>query len=181
MRIEVTADFRKSITAMDVLAGRAGNLTPVFAGPIDRSVTSFFKQQFETQGIAGGHQWPPLKPSTILARTRASHGGRARSGKRGRARAGFAAILIDTRRAWASFVKSGGPESIRIIGAQSLVRGSSVPYMPPHHVTQPDRPKRPVVPDPIPTWLNILWERSITRYVVTGKLSGIAKLTGGGR
>lgn len=166
--VVVTGDFSASFQLLDGIGGRAHDLRPVFRGPIDRSLTSFYTQQFDTAGVAGGFPWAPLKKSTIVARTRASHGGRARTGKRGRARAGFSAILRDTSRGWASFVKAGGPESIRIIGRHQMERGSAVPYMAAHHKAHHNRPARPVVPEPLPRWLTLLWERVIARYVIQG-------------
>lgn len=178
------------------LQAKIGDLRPAYA-LIDRDVTERLRAQFATRGAALGTPWAPLSPNTIRARTRVMKATR-KKGKRsvnkpGRARAGFATPLQDTRRLWASYVKGAGPESYRVIDRMRYARGSAVPYADAHQrpreITQAwgrplksaiTIPARQVVPDTMPAPVLAAWEGTIERYIVSGALQFGAFSKGGG-
>jgi hypothetical protein len=146
---------------------RAGNLTPLFAGPIDKSVTLMFERRFASEGAWGGIRWAGHQPLTIRLRARPGHG---RGG-----------ILRDTSRLWASFVKGSGPDAVRRITPSEYERGSAVPYARFHQrgysltrvfgirLRKPRRvPARPVVPERVPREVLATWERLVKEYVERG-------------
>lgn len=153
------------LSGLDALQRRTDDLRPLFAGSIDRSVTKLFERQFASEGAWGGVKWAQHRALTRTLRARPGHG---RGG-----------ILRDTNRLWASFVKSGGPESVRRITASEYVRGSSVPYARAHQRGFPAVvfgrrtgrrvPARPIVPNPVPREVVATWERLVRDYVLTGK------------
>ncbi len=180
------ANFLPAGRPVEAMRARLRDLSPFFVGVAEPILTSFFLQQFATKGAAGGQPWAPLKPSTVRARTRGGIGGGRlfRKAKRGQARGGILAILIDTRRLWSSYVKAGGPESIRIVTRFQYVRGSAVPYAGAHHEEDivHKRPARKVVVDPLPPWVIILLERGLASYVTKGKIgAGKASKIAGSR
>lgn len=152
LRLSTTIDLSKALTLVQAEQVLAADLTRVFQGPIDALLTRFFEKQFETEGQAGGAPWPPISPLTSKLRKRAGHG-----------HEGPTAVLRDTNVLWGSYVKAGGPDSIRVIEPQFYSRGSAVPYAAAHQQTRlvatlfgrPLRepktvPAREVVPETLP-------------------------------
>jgi hypothetical protein len=174
------------------LSGAIKDLSPVFRGPIDETTTRAFEAQFATKGTRlNGAPWQPLSPTTIALRTRVvtrkdkSTGLKTRrsTNRVGQARAGFATPLQNTRRLWASFVKSGGPEGVRVITPSTYQRGSRLRYAAGHQtgflmtsmfgrpLKTPKRvPARPMVPSVLPADLVNEYERAMARYIVDGAL-----------
>lgn len=161
-----------------LLAGvvqRTGDLSPIFRGPIDKSVTMMEKAQFATKGEFGGRRWAELRPSTKAARPRPG-------GNRG----GIDHPLWDTGAGKASLEKVG-PNSFREITRSSYERGSTLPRMALHQVgytiTQwggrklrhPRRvPARPVVPNPIPEFVQASWAVMLEAYIAGPTGGGIS-------
>jgi len=113
--VSVTVDVGPATTLLDRINRSLTDLTPVLAGPVNKTIDDFFKAQFDTEGSFGGQRWATLAPVTLILRQRRGHG---RGG-----------ILRDTGRLWASLVKLGlGPDAIKVVTANSLVRGTRVPY-----------------------------------------------------
>lgn len=168
------------------LRGALLDLSPVFRGPIDAATTRAFEQQFATKGTRlNGAPWQPLSVTTILLRTRVvTRKGVARTTNRvGQARAGFAAPLRNTNRLWASLVKSGGPEGLRVITPSTYQRGTRLAYAAKHQtgftmhsmfgrpLKVPKKvPARPLVPENLPLDLVQEYELAMARYIVEGKL-----------
>lgn len=162
-RVEID-DALKMLSAVE---RRTVDLRRVFMGPIDASVTEFFTDQFATQGARGGSPWAPVSELTSKLRGRPGHG-----------HEGPSAVLRDTNVLWGSFVKSGGPDSVRAIAPQQYVRGSAVPYAPAHQKAREitklfgrplkrprTAPARPVVPETMPADLIRSWENMIVRHL----------------
>lgn len=166
--VEVKVDLKQAERRLDTVWGALLSLEPVFAGPIDKSVSQLFINQFTTEGEYGGDGiWKPLSPMTLALRKRRGHG---RGG-----------IEQDTRRLWASLVKVG-PESYRVIGPHSYQRGTTLPYaifqqrgfaskmiFGRLRKTATQVPARPIVPHVIPDELVRAWERMISNFIDTGK------------
>jgi len=154
------------------------DLSLVFAGPINKSVDTVFRRQFDSQGGFGGTPWRPLHPVTLRLRQRPGHG---RGG-----------ILRDTNRTWASLTKSGlGPDAIKVVTPTSLERGTTVPHAGYHHTgfkskyfvvvdknglpvpIKRARPKtipaRPLVPDPMPAEVVSTWEKILVNWLIGGQ------------
>ena len=156
-----------------LLAGitrRGQDLSPLFRGPIDKSVTMMFRAQFSSRGAYGGKTWDPLRPSTKRARIRTG-------GNRG----GIEHPLWDTGAGKASLEKVG-PNSFRQITPNSYERGSTLARMALHQTgytvsqwggvrfRRPRRvPARPPVPDPIPAFVLGTWATMIEGYLAYGK------------
>lgn len=154
------------------------DLSLVFAGPINKSVDTVFRRQFESQGAFGGSPWRPLHPVTLKLRQRPGHG---RGG-----------ILRDTNRMWASLTKSGlGPDAIKVVTPHSLERGTSVKYaqwmhtgfkskyfvvVDKHGLPVPIKrarpktiPPRPIVPEPMPAEVVSTWEKILVNFLIGGQ------------
>lgn len=184
--LTATVDLAGAKALLTGLSGAVKDLSPVFRGPIDEATTRAFEAQFATRGTRlNGAPWQPLSPTTIRLRTRVvSRKGIARTTNRaGQARAGFATPLRNTNRMWASFVKSGGPEGVRIITPSSYERGSSVRYAALHQTGFPitqmfgrplkvpkQVPARPLVPTNLPSDLVAEYEAAMLKYIVEGAL-----------
>jgi hypothetical protein len=142
---------------LGAIAARTRDLSPVFRGPIDRSVTEFFGFQFGTSGFYGnGTFWAPLKPDTIRRKSRP-----------GRGLAGPAAILQDTRELWASFLKSGGPGSVRFITPRTYQRGSSLEKAQWAQEGRGGVPPREIVPGQLPERVTRAWAGMIEAFVTS--------------
>lgn len=161
----IRVDAEEALTTLGLILGRAEDLTPVLAGPVNESVNRYFVQQFDSEGGHGGLRWAKLSPVTLKLRQR-----------RGRGRGG---ILRDTNRLWASLTKLGlGPDAIRIITPRSLERGTSVPYARSHQTGWRGQifgrgsvtvPARVIIPDPMPRRISQEWVDLIGAYVGRGK------------
>lgn len=148
----------------------AKDLTPVFQGPIDASVTEFYKRQFETEGAHGGQKWENLSPLTVTLK-----------GRNGRGRAGPETIGRDTNRLWASLTKSGGPMSLRHFGPKEYVRGTRVRHAQWFHEGYDSTsifgrtrkggtrkvPARPIVPETMPQPIIRAWEGMIVHHILS--------------
>ena len=136
-QLSATVDLAGAMQILQGLEHALKDLSPVFRGPIDALTTAAFFAQFETRGTRlNGAPWQPLSPTTIALRTRVvRRGAVARTTNRvGMARAGFSAPLRNTNRLWASLVKSGGPESLRVISPSTYQRGTRVSYAALHQI-----------------------------------------------
>lgn len=181
MPIHVVVDDTVARLVLLRMGKRARDLRSFFRGVVDPSVTEWLKSQFESEGRAGGSPWAPVRPLTVLLRNRPGHG-------RGGFHHGFRAVVgQDVRRMWASFTKSGGPDSVRTILPQFYERGSSNKAA--HlfhsgyrsfvfgHATGRRVPARPIIPDKIPSFLTRKWERSLVRHLEGGV--SVRNLVGG--
>ncbi len=135
---------------------RGLDLRPVLRGGIDKSVSHFFKSQFDSAGGRGGSPWAPLSAATRKSRLRPG-------GNRG----GLSRPLWDVGRLRASLVKVG-PESHRVIERQRYERGTTVPSAQYHQTGTRRMPARQIVPDPLPSALVRSWLRFIEKYWMTG-------------
>lgn len=170
----VTVDVAGAMARLRETIAATRDMTPVFGGPINASVDTLFRRQFESEGSYAGARWAPLRPVTKQLRTRRGHG---RGG-----------ILRDTNRLWASFTKLGlGPEAVKVVTSESLERGSTVPHARFHQTGFVSRtfvvidadgnpiplrrkrpqgvPARPIVPDRVPPALVKAWETFIARWI----------------
>jgi hypothetical protein len=160
-------DLRQALTLLDAERLKAADLSPVFQGPIDSLITRFFERQFDTRGSAGGTPWQNIAPLTQKLRRRPGHG-----------HEGPTAVLRDTNVLWSSYVKSGGPDSIRVIEPQFYARGSAVPYAAAHQEQRTLRmlfgrplrepktvPARPVVPSELPQDVITGIETAVTQHL----------------
>jgi len=164
MPIHVTVLDAPAKVVLKSIGRRARDLSAFYRGPVDRSVTKWLKDRFASEGRSGGPTWAPLRPLTSFLRSRPGHG-----------RAGSSKVGQDVRRMWASFTKSGGPDSVRVIQPQFYERGSDNPaakYF--HHgfklfvfgrQTTRRVPGRPIIPDTIPDFLTKMWERDLVRHI----------------
>lgn len=175
---KIVVDATGALAALGEVLDRATDLSPVLAGPINKSVDTLFTRQFDSEGQYGGTRWAPRAPVTQLLLRRPGHG---RGG-----------IGRDTNRMWASLTKGGsGPEAIRVVTPTSLERGTTVPYARwfaagyvsktfvavgadgqpvPLYRRRPKRiPARPLVPNPIPDVIVRVWQRLIETFIAGGK------------
>lgn len=166
VEVKVSIDVGPALQKITGLSNRAADLSPVFKGPVDASVSQLFIKQFDTEGAFGGDRWAPLLPLTLRLRKERGHG--------------QGGILRDTSRLWASLVKVG-PESLLLISPHSYQRGTTVPYARFHQIGWTSTmifghlrsvaiqvPARPPVPKPIPAETVALWRRSILSYIAGG-------------
>jgi phage gpG-like protein len=175
MDATVKVDVAGAVARLREVMNRTEDLSPVFAGPINKSVNDMFIRVFQSEGSAyGGKRWAPHAPVTKLLRKRRGHG---RGG-----------VLRDTNRLWASLTKLGlGPDAVKLVGKQSLTRGTLVTYAEPHQTGYTSRtfvvvdkagnpvplyrktpvkiPARPFIPDPMPKQMIVAWEKMITDFV----------------
>lgn len=181
-----TVDLSGALRVLSEIGGALTDVSPVFAGPIDAATTRAFEAQFATKGTRlNGAPWQPLSPTTIALRTRivTRKGQQMLTNRVGQARAGFGAILRNTNRLWASFVKSGGPESVRIITPSTYERGSRLARAALHQtgftitsmfgrvLRMPKQvPARPLVPANLPADLVGEFEGAFLRFLRDGTL-----------
>jgi hypothetical protein len=131
----------------------ATDMTPVFRGPITKSLDRFFRRQWDTGGKKGERGgWRPLARSTIRAKQR------ARRGQMG--------ILRFAGRLRSSFIRRTGPDTVNIITPHSLERGSLERKAWWHQEGTRTIPARPIIPDPMPTHLVRAWERLMLAHIV---------------
>lgn len=167
LQIGAKVDLSQALVMLDKEAVLAADLSLPFRGPIDQMITRFFERQFATRGAAGGEAWPKDSALTQRLRSRSGHG-----------HEGATAILRDVNVLWSSYVKSGGPDSIRVIEPQHYIRGSAVPYAWRHQEaslvtslfgrplrTPKTRPARKVVPDELPQDVMLGIENAIADHV----------------
>lgn len=164
------ADISIKIEGLDKalkLSARLGkhskNLSPVFRGPIDKSVTQFFRRQWKSAGKAGGQAWARLRPATVRDKARRNLTGMGILRARGSLRASFV---------------GGAVNRIRIIKKDSYERGSTDPKAAFHQAgwtarqwggrefRRPRRvPARKIVPDRMPSPLVKAWEKTILKFI----------------
>lgn len=66
----VTIGFKELGDLVDGAADRMKNLSPAVAERVREATQAIVRENFETEGAASGHPWPPLKASTVLDRRR---------------------------------------------------------------------------------------------------------------
>lgn len=133
----VSVDMREVNKLLRDLGDRTTDLSPVFMGPVDRLATSIFERQFASEGAFGGQRWPALKRRTLRTKAKLHRQGMG--------------ILRRFNRLWGSLVKSGGPDSIRVIRPRFYQRGTAVPYAGAHqNAKRKGTPVRQLVPNPLP-------------------------------
>lgn len=173
MRLETVEGLIKQINA------KASDLRPVFRGPIATDMASQMRQQFDTRGAHLGTPWPPLSFTTIRLRTKTTGPKSARrsTSRAGRARAGFATPMQDTRRLFFTLTRRSDPEGIRVYQPLQMFWGTRLPYAEPHHrpggfTTQVfgkgkvvTVPARPVIPESMPATIQAVWGNMILNYV----------------
>lgn len=189
-QLTATVNLAGALTPLSALERAFKDVSPVFHGPIDMITTAALLAQFATSGRRlNGTPWKPLSLTTIQLRTRVvrrrtAAGVVARTTNRvGQARAGFTTPLRNTNRLWASLVKSGGPEGLRVITPSSYERGTRVRYAAGHQtgytITQmfgralkaPIRvPARPLVPENLPLDLVGEYEQALLAWLQDGAL-----------
>jgi hypothetical protein len=181
MAVRIEVQVGEAIAELRAALDRVTDLSPVMGGPINASVDSVLKRQFQSEGAAYSGKWAPLKPVTLQLRKRRGHG---RGG-----------IGRDTNRMWSSLTKLGlGPEAVKVVTKDSLTRGTTVPYARWFHggylsktFVVADRnnnpvplrrkipkrvPARPIIPDPWPREVTGAWEKFIARYIEAGRARG---------
>lgn len=189
-QLTATVNLAGALQELSALERAFKDVSPVFRGPIDQITTAALLEQFQSRGAhLNGAPWKPLSITTIHLRTRVVRrrtraGVVARTTSRvGRARAGFTAPLQDTNRLWASLVKSGAPEGLRLISPSSYERGTRVRYAAGHQTgftitTMFGRPlkapihvpARPLVPTNLPAALVGQYELALLKYLQDGVL-----------
>lgn len=162
---------------LDRLRGAALDLRTFFLSVLDPEITKLLEEQFKTRGQALGTPWKALAPGTIKGRQRVivrrGKNGRVLSKtvstKRGRAKAGLDQPLMDQLTMWGSFVKSGGPLSIRQATALEYMRGSRDEKAPIHNrgsSKRPGRPPaRPIIPARLPAPVLRAWGGLLERWL----------------
>lgn len=151
---------------LGVAKRRSIDLHPVLDGPIDKSLTEFFDEQFRTRGMAGNEPWAPLRPATISKKVKqGSVEGPdyplVQHGKLRRAYTGQGPHQLKkvTRRSlergvkhrWAMLHQTG----------YTLKRWGNVVFKKPRKV-----PARRVVPTRFPNWLLVKWENLLANYIM---------------
>lgn len=154
---DVRSNLGDVLEDLDDAQGRTDDLRPVFR-LFDRRVSMFARRQFETSGAVGGDPWEPLKEETKKKRLR------HRGGNRG----GVDKPLWDFGKLKAS-LQTAGPESVREVGRQRYVRGTTVFYARFHQEGTEDIPKRQIFPDPWPDQLRLSVNALMRRHF-EGKL-----------
>lgn len=141
---------------------KSRNLTPVFNGPIRRSVAVAMERQFTSRGSFFGTPWEPLRPFTLTQRR-----------KRGRGKQGDAP-LRDTDRLFRSITRVTDPEGVRVVGPTSLRWGTRVPYAYKHQVGfqqelfghEVEVPARPMLPTvEWPKEVRQQWVKAIVKHI----------------
>lgn len=97
------------------MRGRARDGTRVLRGPIDKSISAFWRRMFISNGLYGGERWAAHSPVTRLIRRKS----------RGRGRGG---LLRDTNRLWAALTKGSGPGAYRRVTPHLIERGTTWPH-----------------------------------------------------
>jgi hypothetical protein len=133
---EVLLDLQQFLATMDATKSAALDLSGAFRGPVDALVTEFFRRRFDSEGAYLGTAWAKHARATLRARKQP---GRGRGG-----------ILRDLNDLWASLTKSGGPGSIRDVGAMLYRRGTTDPKAALHQRGTKHMPARPLIPEPVP-------------------------------
>lgn len=156
---------------------KAKDLRPVFKGPIATSLSRHMKEQFDTRGAHFGTPWPPLSTTTIKLRTRVVGPSSARrsTSRAGRAKAGFATPMQDSRRLYFTLTRRTDPEAIRVYQPLQMFWGSKLPYAGIHQVEHTTQvfgkgpfvtvPARKTVPDEMPVTIQESWARMIAKHV----------------
>lgn len=139
---DVRSNMGDVLKDLDDAQGRTDDLRPVFR-LFDRRVSMFARRQFETSGAVGGTPWEELDESTKKARQR------HRGGNRG----GVSRPLWDFGKLKTS-LQEVGPESVREVGRQRYVRGTTVFYARFHQEGE-GVPQRQVFLDPWPMQLRL--------------------------
>lgn len=166
----------------------SNDLRPVFRGRIGPSMRRHLEKQFDTRGAHLGTPWAPLSLTTIRFRTRevrvnsrgriSKHGARATTSRPGRAKAGFATPMQDSRRLFHALTRITDPEGIRIYEKHRMAWGTSLKHAAPHH--QPGGfqtrvfgrgplkhvPSRPVVPSEMPMPIVSAWSSWLLNHVL---------------
>lgn len=180
----VTVNVGSAVGLLDVVQGRADDLRPVLAGPVNQLIDELYIKQFATEGAYGGTAWRALSPVTVLARQ-----------NRGVGRGG---ILRSTGRLWASLTKGGnGPDAIKVIDKLSITRGTSVPYARYHQTGWVSRtfivldrqgqviplyrkvpkriPARPITPNPLPEDIRRRIETALKNFITNPNSTAIVR------
>lgn len=169
---------KQAETMLKQIGVKATDLRAVFRGPIATSLAGHMKQQFETRGAHFGTPWPPLSTTTILLRTKVTGPSKARRSvsRAGRAKAGFAMPMQDSRRLFFTLTRRSDPEAIRVYRPLQMFWGSKLPYAGIHQEEHTTRmfgkgpllsvPARPTVPDVMPIMIQETWAQMIATHVV---------------
>lgn len=148
--------------ALTAIGNRAGDLTRVFKGPVDKVVRDFYDRQFKTEGRAGKRQWKQLSPRTLAFKARHR---RQRMG-----------ILRFTNRLYRSYVNRSGPDSLLVVEPRAYERSSLVPYARQHQLGTRWMPARQVPVDPLPVGVERAITNAIAVFVATGQFQYGVKL-----
>jgi hypothetical protein len=111
--LAVAVDISGALAAVDDIEGRAGDLTPVWRGPVDRALRQMFAEVWETQGASIGAPWAPLAPLTLALKARAN-------------RAGMGPLKF-SQALYRSFTVRSSPDGVRDVTPTSLTFGSRNP------------------------------------------------------
>lgn len=148
---DVRSNMGDVLEDLDDARGRTEDLRAPFR-LFDRRVGMFARRQFETAGAAGGEPWEELDESTKRARRR------HRGGNRG----GVNRPLWDFGKLKTS-LQEVGPESVREVGRQRYVRGTTVFYARFHQEGE-GVPQRQIFPDPWPMQLRFSVNALLKRH-----------------
>lgn len=175
-------DARGAEQILRKIGVKAADLRPVFQGPIATDMASQMKRQFDSRGAHLGTRWPPLFRTTIQLRTQVKGPSKARrtTSRAGRARAGFATPMQDSRRLFFTLTRRTDPEAIRVYMPHQMFWGTRLAYAEPHHrpggfTTQVfgkgrlvTVPQRAVIPENIPPTIQAVWANMVLNYVIKG-------------
>jgi len=169
---------KQAETMLKQIGVKANDLRTVFRGPIATSLAENMRQQFDSRGAHFGTPWPPLSSTTILLRTKVTGPSKARRSvsRAGRAKAGFATPMQDSRRLFFTLTRRSDPEAIRVYNPLQMFWGSKLPYAGIHQEAHTTRvfgkgplvsvPARPTVPDVMPVTIQESWAQMIASHVV---------------
>lgn len=75
MDFAVHVDVGGALTALDDVAGRGADLTPVWVGPVDQALRAMEAEVWATEGASIQAPWAPLAPLTLALKARAHRAG----------------------------------------------------------------------------------------------------------
>lgn len=133
-----------------LLAGierRARFPRPFLAGTMTDAVHEFYREQFVTEGRAGGDPWQRLAPTTPE---------------------GLPGILRFRGQLWASLTRRNHPQARVVVGDRTLEVGTNDPRATKHQLGQDGLPRRKIVPDQMPVPIVERWAQLTADYVVDG-------------
>lgn len=166
-QVSVSIDLAGTLTDLQQLEARAGNLTPAWTGPVDSLVRGMFAEVWATAGASIDAVWAPLSALTLALKARAN-------------RAGMGPLKF-SQALYRSFTVRSSPDGIRDVQPLAYTFGSRVPYAALLNEgwtattifgrlrKQPvEVPGRRIVPDPVPATVLEQITGVLADYIVSG-------------